>query len=650
MKAATGLVVELRRIGLDVWVDREHPPPDSTPDEQQAGPTPKNPLFRHLVSAISESDAAIYIASPSSFASEYVRFEFDPRILYQEFRKHHPDKNPKNLPLYIVLIEPIVVPPGIFILGLDSAWSGRIINLTGTGATPLTLPAALTTMIREVAPDRLYPLNPTTEWFTRKMLEDRAEEAPGCPPGVSAITWLRLEGYFGLGPLFPGPFSTIDEDQLRYGMYRTGDAARIVDASSKMMIVPKEVSTLLALWTANMMLRSSLNRIFDGKDLSVEHNLPSCLKGALEQSNEELAMAIRLQFAFGLLSSPKKIDKVLAAILLRHCKLYFEKLGSTPFTALLDVLYSYSKDKQFSEDSVNTIKSIGIEPRDTVLPYLYHSLLDAAFPGPRLEATEEYRSTIMSFKDKILESSAEFHAGFAKAGEDKLSPEYWEKIEPLNEWYAKGSSLAASGRYDKAVECFDKALEIDQNNLNVLNSKGLALESVGRHKEAIEQFDKAMEIKSDYYFAHGNKGLILLNLEKYNEAIEQFDKALEINPRDAEIWHNKGRSLVFLKDYNKAVECFDKALEINPAYTSCLALKGSVLNILTNYKEAVECFDKALEINPRDPEIWYNRGLSFLSSQKYNEAVECFDIALEINPDDTNSKEFRDLAQKNKPV
>jgi hypothetical protein len=433
MKAATALIVELRRVGLDVWIDREHQPPDATREQQQAGPTPRNPLFQYLKDAISESFAVIYVISPSSFQSEYEPFEFDPRILYQEFKKNHPDMDLKDMPLYMALIEPLVAPPGTFILGLDSTWSGRVINLTGIGATPLSLPIALTTMIRDIAPDRLYPLNPMSEWAARTALENSAKEAPGCPVSVSATTWLRLQGYFGLGPLFPGQLSKIDESQFMYGMYRTGDAARIVDASNKTMTIPKEVSILLSLWTANMMLRSNSNRIFDDKDLAVGYSLPNCLSQALEQANEELTMAIRLQFAFGLLSSPKKIDKVLATTHLDDCKGYFEKLGSNFLTALLDVLYSQATDQQLSEDSIKTIKSIDMEPYDADLRHLYHSLLDATFPGPRLEATEGYRSTIMSFKDSVLKASAMLQAGFAKRGEEKFNPEYWERTEGQNE-------------------------------------------------------------------------------------------------------------------------------------------------------------------------------------------------------------------------
>lgn len=47
--------------------------------------------------------------------------------------------------------------------------------------------------------------------------------------------------------------------------------------------------------------------------------------------------------------------------------------------------------------------------------------------------------------------------------------------------YNKGISLARSGRYDKAITCFDNALAREPNNANVLHHKYLALTNLGKH-------------------------------------------------------------------------------------------------------------------------------------------------------------------------
>ena len=68
-------------------------------------------------------------------------------------------------------------------------------------------------------------------------------------------------------------------------------------------------------------------------------------------------------------------------------------------------------------------------------------------------------------------------------------------------------------KYEEAIECYEKALEIDPNDGNAWFFKGLALE----------------------------------NFEKYDEAIACYERALEIDPKDKDAWINKKEALEKLK-------------------------------------------------------------------------------------------------------
>jgi tetratricopeptide (TPR) repeat protein len=84
------------------------------------------------------------------------------------------------------------------------------------------------------------------------------------------------------------------------------------------------------------------------------------------------------------------------------------------------------------------------------------------------------------------------------------------------------------------------------------------------HEKALECYNKVLEIDPNLANAWGNKGIALGELERYNEAIECYNKVLEIDPKDDRAWYNKGLALRNLKKYNEAIECYDKALEIDP--------------------------------------------------------------------------------------
>ena len=76
-----------------------------------------------------------------------------------------------------------------------------------------------------------------------------------------------------------------------------------------------------------------------------------------------------------------------------------------------------------------------------------------------------------------------------------------------------------------------KLLQSNPNYASALNNKGLALYNLGKYEQAIECYDKALEVDRNYVLAWYNKGNALGNLGKPEEAIECYDKALQIRTR-----------------------------------------------------------------------------------------------------------------------
>ena len=53
------------------------------------------------------------------------------------------------------------------------------------------------------------------------------------------------------------------------------------------------------------------------------------------------------------------------------------------------------------------------------------------------------------------------------------------------------------GKYDEAIQCYDKAIEIDANYADAWNNKGNALDNLGKYDEAIQCYDSAIEIDAN---------------------------------------------------------------------------------------------------------------------------------------------------------
>ena len=200
------------------------------------------------------------------------------------------------------------------------------------------------------------------------------------------------------------------------------------------------------------------------------------------------------------------------------------------------------------------------------------------------------------------------------------------------DWSHKGLALSNLGKFQEAIECFDKVHKINPGDLVAWNNKGLAYYKLGNYLKALGCFNKVLDRDSRDSYAWTNKGLALAGLGEYQDALGCYEKALEVNPRDPVAWSNKGLVYSNLGKLNEAIRCYDTSLEIDPRDPVTWCNKGFAKGNLGKPEEAIGCFDKALEINPRDSNAWNYQGLAYYKLGHYPEALLCINKALEIDP------------------
>ena len=128
--------------------------------------------------------------------------------------------------------------------------------------------------------------------------------------------------------------------------------------------------------------------------------------------------------------------------------------------------------------------------------------------------------------------------------------------------FHEGNDFYNAGDPTKAVECYEKSLEIRPNVPVCWYNKGLALFEMGDHEGAIECYDEALKHDPEYMPALNNKGAILYGFGKYEEAIDCYDKAIAIDAKEATAWVNKGDALAKLERDGEAKRCYAKAEEL----------------------------------------------------------------------------------------
>lgn len=66
--------------------------------------------------------------------------------------------------------------------------------------------------------------------------------------------------------------------------------------------------------------------------------------------------------------------------------------------------------------------------------------------------------------------------------------------EDLAELVKKGLQLIQDGDFEQALSYLDQAVIIEPNNPDILNKKGIALRALGRYDEALECFNKSLHL------------------------------------------------------------------------------------------------------------------------------------------------------------
>ena len=101
----------------------------------------------------------------------------------------------------------------------------------------------------------------------------------------------------------------------------------------------------------------------------------------------------------------------------------------------------------------------------------------------------------------------------------------------LEAWEHLGNLYFDANEPQKAVNAYNKALEIDPNNTSVLVDCGVMYRETKQFDKSLEYFQKALRIDPKHEFALFNSGIVLYHdLNRKAEALEIWRTLVKVNP------------------------------------------------------------------------------------------------------------------------
>lgn len=196
--------------------------------------------------------------------------------------------------------------------------------------------------------------------------------------------------------------------------------------------------------------------------------------------------------------------------------------------------------------------------------------------------------------------------------------------------HKKGMVFLAGGLNDRAEETFKKLAEMDPDYAPAFEGLGLALFRKNMPDAAADFFRKAVELDPDLWKSHTYLGMIHASRAEHEAAAEAYREALRAAPGEkAIIYNNLGVSHLKAGNPDKAARVFSHAIDRGLGSERLYNNLGKALGRAGSYDQALAVFLKA----GSRAKAYNNLGCLFLEAGDYERAVSSFKKAIAARPD-----------------
>jgi tetratricopeptide (TPR) repeat protein len=161
---------------------------------------------------------------------------------------------------------------------------------------------------------------------------------------------------------------------------------------------------------------------------------------------------------------------------------------------------------------------------------------------------------------------------------------------------------------------------------------------IGQYDKAIELYEKSLDLRTNNNFANptamSNLGLLYVHKKKYQKAIELWQSALELRPNDDVIRYRYVVGLIEMKNWRAALDNLNQMMRRHPSHFDYTYLKGYVLLNQNHYEAALKYFEQCLNLVSENQQAMLGAGICNNLMGHYKRAEAIFRRVLEFAPND----------------
>jgi serine/threonine-protein kinase len=197
-----------------------------------------------------------------------------------------------------------------------------------------------------------------------------------------------------------------------------------------------------------------------------------------------------------------------------------------------------------------------------------------------------------------------------------------------------------AGNYEKAVDEFTRAIQLDPSSDGAYTGMASAYERLGKLNDAEKTYQQVINLRPRYWKGYNQLGIFYCRQSQYDKCAAMFQKVAELTPDSFRGYANMGAAYLADGKYAEAIPPLKKSLEVRRT-TAGYSNLGTAYFHLRKYSEAASAYTEATHIDGSDykvsgnlGEAQYFAGNRTEADKAYRRGIQLAEETLKINPRD----------------
>lgn len=225
-----------------------------------------------------------------------------------------------------------------------------------------------------------------------------------------------------------------------------------------------------------------------------------------------------------------------------------------------------------------------------------------------------------------------------------------KQLEAYKEYLSKDNFYAHAsvgfihyfcGNYKRAIEHFEKALNLNRNEFDQYYLLGMSYRGIYNYEKTVLYLEEALKSDPNHYDSNMQLGMIygfstsFVDWYKtkvdYERSVELLEKAKQINPENQNPYFYLGRTYLKMKNYYNALIETRKALNIEKDAVT-LSQMGEIYYEMKDYKMALQYYSESLELDDNFVTRFYIIE-ALVNLKDYDKAKDFIKKSIDADPD-----------------